>query len=97
MNLWIYSWAQGATSNLSVWTWFAAVAWALWLTRNECVFQHKVFRNPLNPLYSVVSILLQLKQLAPPKRAQEAEKVVEKFNAKLKEIYSASVARTGVG
>jgi hypothetical protein len=35
--------------------------------------------------------------LAPPKRAQEAEKVVEKFNAKLKEIYSASVARTGVG
>jgi hypothetical protein len=48
----------GAEADMRQVWWFVAAGlfWALWLTRNECVFQHKVLSSPFQPIYRAISL-----------------------------------------
>ena len=84
-------------NNSTVWFWFAALSWALWLTRNDRVFKFKVLMNPSSPLYRALSSMQQWRPLMVAKRLQAADEVTVKIARVLQEANKASSVRAGVG
>ena len=82
----LYLVAGGKQANSITWFWFSAVAWSLWLIRNERVFQHKVLLNPLTPLYRAISLMLQWMPLVVPKRRAATEACVERIRRSVQEV-----------
>jgi hypothetical protein len=66
-----------------VW-WFVAAGlfWALWLTRNERVFQHKVLVSPFQPIYGAISLMLQWKPLVGQKKLPKVKEAIQKIEEK---------------
>ena len=61
------------------WSLFAAVAWALWLTRNDMVFNQKVCRSPLQVVFKAVAFLGQWKSLLPDKKKAATIALIDKL------------------
>ncbi|PNT67119.1 hypothetical protein BRADI_3g21272v3 [Brachypodium distachyon] len=55
------------------------VAWALWLTRNDMVFNQKVCRSALQVVFKAVALLGQWKSLLPDKRKVATVAVIDKL------------------
>jgi hypothetical protein len=85
---------NASNDNHVVWFWMVAVAWALWITRNERIFQHKVLFNPIQPLYRALSLMLQWKLLFKSKRRAPTEEMIGLVDRKLRELRS---VKSGVG
>lgn len=66
-----------------MWSLLAAVAWAIWLTHNNMVFNHQVCRSPLQVIYKALAILAQWKILLPAKRREATMKLISKIQAQL--------------
>jgi hypothetical protein len=43
------------------WAIFGAIAWTIWNSRNNAVFNRKIVSSPLNILFKAISLLLQWK------------------------------------
>lgn len=70
---------EGRVANHKFWSLFAAVAWALWLTRNDMVFNQKVCRSALQVVFKAVALLGQWKSLLPDKRKVATVAVIDKL------------------
>ena len=87
---------SGKGKNAVVWFWFAALVWALWLTRNDRIFNKKVLMNPCVPLYKSLSLMQQWFPLVAVKRRQATEGIIAKLAQMLRECNAPST-RAGVG
>jgi hypothetical protein len=85
----------GAEADMRQVWWFVAAEffWALWLTRNERVFQHKVISSPFQPIYRAISLLLQWKPLVGQKKLPKVEEAILKIEEKVRSLNSGGTRR----
>jgi hypothetical protein len=85
----------GAETNARQVWWFVAARffWALWLTRNERVFQHKVHSSPFQPIYRAISLLLQWRPLVWQKNLPKVEEAILKIEEKVRILNSGGTPR----
>ena len=58
----------GAVGNDVGWAVMSAMAWSIWTTRNDVVFNRKVSTSVFSNIYKCMSFLSQWKALLPAKR-----------------------------
>ena len=66
---------QRGLDSKTLWCCFIAGAWAIWLVRNDWVFNNRLLRNAVSLPHKALSFLVQWKSLAPMKLRGEMEKV----------------------
>jgi hypothetical protein len=65
---------QRGVRNRILWYLFAAGAWAIWLVRNDWVFNDKLLNNAVSLPYKAVSFMKQWENLMPLQLRDEMEK-----------------------
>ena len=88
---------SGSKNNRIAWALFGAISWALWITRNDLVFNRKVCSSPLVNLHKVISFFSQWKVLLPEKLKKGRDDLVEKLMLAAKNLQLLSFSRIGVG
>ena len=89
--------SPGARSNFLGWSLLGAVAWTIWLSRNDFVFNNKLSNSPATNVYKMISLLSQWKLLLPEKRKQDGLQMLEQLRNSSKNLFFLLRPRSGVG
>ena len=87
----------GSRSNFLGWALLGAVAWTIWLSRNDFVFNSKLSNSPATNVYKMLSLLSQWTSLLPEKRKRVWLRMVEQLKNSANNMYFLLKSRSGVG
>lgn len=87
----------GSSSNHIGWAIFGALACAIWLARNDLVFNDKICSSPLNNIFKMFSMLSQSTPLALGKPEAGWKDLIERMEMALKKYHFLLRSRSGVG
>ena len=87
----------GCGANFRGWAIFGAASWAIWLARNDFVFNNKLVSSPLSNLFSMSSLLNQWSCLLPARRETSWELMLEQVKVKIRSLQLLIAPRRGVG
>jgi hypothetical protein len=86
----------GAHSNLVGWAIFGAIAWSIWLARNDLVFNNKTCGSPFANIFKMISFLSEWTVLIPARRRTEWMKMMDRVKLAAKTSYFLVRPRGGI-
>ena len=87
----------GSQANYLGWAIVGAVAWSLWLTRNDFVFNKRLCGSPTNITCKIVSFLSQWKLLVPARREDGWASLLERLKTQVSKLHFMARSRGGIG
>jgi hypothetical protein len=87
----------GSQMRIKTWTMFGALAWAIWLQRNDHVFNNKVGNSSLTQLFKMIFLMSQWTFLLGPKHEEGWKALIEKIRLVARRMQLTYRPRSGVG